>query len=100
MKMFGGGPLPPATGDYLVSQGVHLRAQYGGTEFGIPVACNLDEEHEYWAWQRFSNNVSTRLIPQGDGTFELQCLVITRSLFIGVMLSLTVPFNRTQINIV
>ncbi|KAF5392669.1 hypothetical protein D9757_000930 [Collybiopsis confluens] len=74
--LIGGGPLPPATGDYLVSCGVKLRAVHGGTEFGCLAHWNWDVEGDGadWAWHRFPDTPNVRWMPQGDGTFELQCL--------------------------
>ncbi|KAF9073069.1 hypothetical protein BDP27DRAFT_1289576 [Rhodocollybia butyracea] len=72
--MFGGGSLPLASGDNLVSKGVHLRALYGGTEIGIPVTWTLEDSDEDWAWHRFGDNVNIRWFAQGDGSFELQVL--------------------------
>ncbi|KIK55489.1 hypothetical protein GYMLUDRAFT_99487 [Collybiopsis luxurians FD-317 M1] len=70
----GGGPLAPATGDYLVSCGVKLRSLYGGTEIGSIEAWDLQDSSEDWSWHKFPNSPNIRWMPQGDGTFELQCL--------------------------
>ncbi|KIK55529.1 hypothetical protein GYMLUDRAFT_837603 [Collybiopsis luxurians FD-317 M1] len=72
--MTGGGPLAPATGDYLVSCGVKLRSLYGGTEFGSIEVWDIHDSCEDWSWHRFPDGSSVRWMPQGDGTFELQCL--------------------------
>ncbi|GAW08556.1 Linear gramicidin synthase subunit D [Lentinula edodes] len=73
--IFAGGPLSPSTGDFLVSQGVHLRSLYGGTEFGIVSDIDIDEkEDENWRWHRFAKESDARWVPQGDGTSELQLL--------------------------
>ncbi|KAF9070475.1 putative aminoadipate reductase [Rhodocollybia butyracea] len=72
--IFGGGPLASTVGDYLVARGVPLRAVYGGTEFGAPATYDLIGNHEDWAWHRFLDTPNIRWIPQGNGTFELQCL--------------------------
>ncbi|KAE9392236.1 putative aminoadipate reductase [Gymnopus androsaceus JB14] len=70
----GGGPLAPATGDFLIANSVNLRVGYGGTEFGCPALSNLENSPEDWAWHRFSDSPHIRWNPQGDGTFELQLL--------------------------
>ncbi|KIK67018.1 hypothetical protein GYMLUDRAFT_37049 [Collybiopsis luxurians FD-317 M1] len=73
---FAGGPLAPATGDYLVSCGVRLRAVYGATEFGLPTRLDLEgkEGFEDWAWINLKDQPYIRWVPQGDGTSELQLL--------------------------
>ncbi|KAJ4469195.1 putative aminoadipate reductase [Lentinula aciculospora] len=70
----GGGPLSHATGDYLISCGVHLRAIYGLTEAGSPTTWSLDDGFEDWSWHTFPDSPHVRWVPQGDGTFELQFL--------------------------
>ncbi|KAF9059347.1 putative nonribosomal peptide synthetase [Rhodocollybia butyracea] len=73
---FAGGPLAPATGDYLVSCGVRLRAVYGGTEFGLPVILDLAGTGGFkdWEWLDLRDISYLRWVPQGDGTSELQLL--------------------------
>ncbi|KAJ3994751.1 putative aminoadipate reductase [Lentinula boryana] len=70
----GGGPLSHATGDYLVSCGVRLRAIYGLTEAGSPSTWSMEDGFEDWSWHRFPEGPHIRWIPQGDGTFEIQFL--------------------------
>ncbi|KAJ3731317.1 putative aminoadipate reductase [Lentinula guzmanii] len=70
----GGGPLSHATGDYLVSSGVHLRAIYGLTEAGSPSTWSMEDGFEDWSWHKFPEGPHIRWIPQGDGTFEIQFL--------------------------
>ncbi|KAJ3776028.1 putative aminoadipate reductase [Lentinula raphanica] len=70
----GGGPLSHATGDYLVSCGVPLRAIYGLTEVGSPTTWNIEDGFEDWSWHRFPEGPHIRWVPQGDGTFEVQFL--------------------------
>ncbi|KAF9064552.1 hypothetical protein BDP27DRAFT_1405295 [Rhodocollybia butyracea] len=74
--IFGGGALPPALGDELVSNGVHLRAVYGTTEIGIPVAWTLEDNVDDWNWHRFGDNVNIRWLAQKEpeGSFELQII--------------------------
>ncbi|KIK64025.1 hypothetical protein GYMLUDRAFT_241246 [Collybiopsis luxurians FD-317 M1] len=72
--IFAGGPLPPAIGDHLVSEGVHIRSLYGGTEFAIPTAVNASADREDWQWHKFSEKTRTKWAPQGDGTYECQFL--------------------------
>lgn len=74
-QIFAGGSLPPATGDYLVSEGVHIRSVYGGSEFAIPTAVNMAADRADWQWHRFSEKAHVIWAPQGDGTFECQFLV-------------------------
>ncbi|KAF5389352.1 hypothetical protein D9757_004361 [Collybiopsis confluens] len=73
---FAGGPLAPATGDYLVSCGVRLRTVYGATEFGLPTKLDLEGKagFEDWAWINLGDEPYIRWAPQGDGTSELQLL--------------------------
>ncbi|KAJ3740213.1 putative aminoadipate reductase [Lentinula detonsa] len=70
----GGGPLSHATGDYLVSCGVHLRAIYGLTEAGSPSTWSMEDGFEDWSWHKFPEGPHIRWVPQGDGTFEIQFL--------------------------
>ncbi|KAJ3543082.1 hypothetical protein NM688_g5900 [Phlebia brevispora] len=79
---FGGGPLATKTGDKLVKAGVRLAIAYGGTEFGGMVQSFPEdgppdapvEPGEDWAWMRFSKRSRVRMVPEGDGTYELQVL--------------------------
>ncbi|KAJ3983514.1 putative aminoadipate reductase [Lentinula detonsa] len=70
----GGGPLSHATGDYLISCGVHLRAIYGLTEAGSPSTWSMEDGFEDWSWHKFPEGPHIRWVPQGDGTFEIQFL--------------------------
>ncbi|KAJ3917166.1 hypothetical protein F5877DRAFT_91368 [Lentinula edodes] len=72
LVFYGGGPLPPSTGDYLVSRGVKVVTAYGGTEMGLLVKATIDPEN--WSYAEFSDKCKIRWIPQGDGTFEAQFL--------------------------
>ncbi|KAJ4474501.1 acetyl-CoA synthetase-like protein [Lentinula aciculospora] len=76
--VFAGGPLAPATGDYLVKCGVRLRQVYGLTEVGLPMKLNLEGGFEDWAWHHFEGDKGDqpyiRWSPLGDGTSELQIL--------------------------
>ncbi|KAJ3786717.1 acetyl-CoA synthetase-like protein [Lentinula aff. detonsa] len=76
---YAGGPLAPATGDYLVACGVRLKQVYGLTEVGLPIKMNLEEGFEDWAWLHFEEGDGDdqsyiRWAPLGDGTFELHIL--------------------------
>ncbi|EKM50750.1 uncharacterized protein PHACADRAFT_153004 [Phanerochaete carnosa HHB-10118-sp] len=82
--VFGGGPLPSKTGDELTAEGVNLYPWYGGTEFG-PHTKIFDKGDSSnpasdaktradWEWLSFSDRVTCRWVPEGDGTFELQFL--------------------------
>ncbi|KAF9019777.1 putative nonribosomal peptide synthetase [Rhodocollybia butyracea] len=84
---FGGGPLAPATGNYLVSCGVHLRAVYGATEIGcelmrvdpvahgsIDIPSPRKAGFEDWGWFNLRDIPYVRWVSQGDGTSELQLL--------------------------
>lgn len=85
--MFGGGPLPPAIGAKLVEAGVPIVSVYGGTEFGSPTkiwdetpgSIAPSKPDENWAWLQFSNAATVRMIPQGDGTYELVVIVSPHS---------------------
>ncbi|GJE97028.1 acetyl-CoA synthetase-like protein [Phanerochaete sordida] len=74
--LFGGGPLSNEVGDKLAADGVPLHAGYGGGEFGNPIV-SWDEVSSAalrspdWKWYRFSAEPDVRMIPQGDGTYEL-----------------------------
>ncbi|KAJ3970201.1 acetyl-CoA synthetase-like protein [Lentinula raphanica] len=79
--VYSGGPLAPATGDYLVACGVRLKQVYGLTEVGLPIMMTLEEGYEDWAWVRFEERVEEQYIrwaPLGDGTFELHILTTDR----------------------
>ncbi|KAG8854181.1 hypothetical protein FRB96_007737 [Tulasnella sp. 330] len=63
--MYGGGPLPEHAGNKLVSQGVKLLSQYGGTEIGVPCVWGIPKDYNgQFAWMAFSKQVHRRLIPQ------------------------------------
>ncbi|KAF8901178.1 acetyl-CoA synthetase-like protein [Gymnopilus junonius] len=72
---YSGGGLPSALGDSLVDSGIYLVSIFGGTEFG-PVAHIFRRKGEERSWQyvEFSERVSVRWDPQGDGTYEAQYL--------------------------
>ncbi|KAJ3821631.1 putative aminoadipate reductase [Lentinula raphanica] len=72
LVFYGGGPLPPTTGDYLVSRGVKVVTAYGGTEMGLLIKAAIDPEN--WSYAEFSDKCEIRWVPQGDGTFEAQFL--------------------------
>ncbi|KAF8626806.1 hypothetical protein AX17_006463 [Amanita inopinata Kibby_2008] len=72
--LFGGSTLGTATGNYLVSQGVTIRSLYGTSEAGalcylLPASTECE-----WEYFKFPANVRPRMIPYGDGTFELAVL--------------------------
>lgn len=80
-QIFSGGPLSTKTGDSLVQAGVHIISLYGGTEFG-PVSTIIGNAQERqlrepidWSWTYFSDQVTVRWVPQGDGTSECQFIV-------------------------
>jgi hypothetical protein len=79
-----GGPLSKQAGDDLVASGVKLLSVYAGTEFGCPVYGFYSKNGENgdirtpedWEYLQFRTDyVHPRMIPQGDGTYELQLLV-------------------------
>ncbi|KIK64035.1 hypothetical protein GYMLUDRAFT_195812 [Collybiopsis luxurians FD-317 M1] len=73
--MFGGGPLSPPIGEYLVSRGVHLRAIYGSTEVGAVCDVSFDpKDDEDWCWMTWAKETNIRWVSQGDGKSELQFL--------------------------
>ncbi|KAJ3758360.1 acetyl-CoA synthetase-like protein [Lentinula raphanica] len=74
--IFAGGPLPPATGDFLVSRGVHICSVYGGSEFGCVTSLKIPEDRNEWQWHRFSDKTDISWLPQGDGTFECRFLAV------------------------
>lgn len=81
-----GGPLSTKAGERLLAGGVKLISVYGSTECG---ACSrlfdIDYESDAadkktkddWEWYAFTDCITRRWIPQGDGTYELQILVCT-----------------------
>jgi hypothetical protein len=84
-KVFAGGPLSKKSGDKLVAAGVKLYMCYGGTEYGVHTKI-LDAEDSSatdanaktsadWEWVRFPDSMKCRWVPQGNGTYELHCLV-------------------------
>lgn len=79
-QYYGGGPLPPHTGDYLVSRGVKIVTAYGATELGIVVRLSVPAED--WLYVEFSERCNIRWVPQGEKSFEAQFLVkISSSLY-------------------
>ena len=75
-QMFGGGPLSPPIGEYLVSRGVRLRAIYGTTEVGaVCDVCFDPKDDEDWCWITWAKETNIRWVAQGDGKSELQFLV-------------------------
>lgn len=73
-------PLSRKKGDALVAAGVMIAIEYGATETGGSVHLfprRQDLLDGDWDWVRFSQRVTPRWIPQGDGLFELQMLVRT-----------------------
>ena len=72
-------------GDKLVSAGVRIRSVYGGTEFPGPVKVWPEPitpdflpplvPNEDWAWFEWTSRATTRMEPQGDGTYELVMIV-------------------------
>ncbi|KAJ7095660.1 putative aminoadipate reductase [Mycena epipterygia] len=72
---FSGGSLPQQLGKDLVDAGVKLRSFYAATEFGsISAVIPWEGDERDWEWVRFSDGVTLRWDPQGDGTFECQIL--------------------------
>ncbi|KAF9044701.1 hypothetical protein BDP27DRAFT_1434674 [Rhodocollybia butyracea] len=70
---YGGGPLTPQIAESLIPHGVHIVTRYGGTEFGVVSELSLDTD-ETWQYFKFKDQISVRLMPQGDGTYEAQFL--------------------------
>ena len=70
-------------GDKLVQAGVRLAITYGGTEFASITSAFPEDgppdapltPNEDWAWMKFSKKPGIRMVPQGDGTYELHVLV-------------------------
>jgi acyl-coenzyme A synthetase/AMP-(fatty) acid ligase len=75
---YGGGPLAPKIAESLVSRGVRVVTGYGGTEFGVVSELSLESEVT-WEYFKFKDGVNVRLVPQGDGTYEVQFLVSVKS---------------------
>ena len=73
----------------LVAAGVRLTSIYGLTETGVlnkimdvdysPNAKPQARKPEDWAYLQFDERIKPRWVDQGDGTYELQLLVSTRS---------------------
>ncbi|KAJ7141641.1 hypothetical protein C8R46DRAFT_968667 [Mycena filopes] len=75
LVLFGGGSLPSPVGNALVKAGVNIRPIYAGTEFGgVSAIVPLKGDEGDWEWMRFTDGVTPRWIPQGDGVFECQLL--------------------------
>ncbi|KAJ6492518.1 hypothetical protein C8R47DRAFT_431590, partial [Mycena vitilis] len=73
--LYGGGSLAQPAGDALSKAGVNIRPIYAGTEFGgISAITPLKGDESDWNWMRFTDGVTPRWIPQGDGVFECQLL--------------------------
>ncbi|KAG0151594.1 hypothetical protein CROQUDRAFT_36684 [Cronartium quercuum f. sp. fusiforme G11] len=72
---FGGGPLTVEIGNKLIEEGVQLSAMFGSTEVGI-IATLFPERCLGVDWEYFeiSSQLTTRLVPQGDGLYELVIL--------------------------
>ena len=82
------------SGDKLVAAGVKLYSCYGGTEYGVHTKI-LDADDSQgpdanvktsadWEWVAFPDSMECRWDPQGDGSYELQCIVRTsRSVLFG-----------------
>ncbi|KAJ7450213.1 hypothetical protein FB451DRAFT_1286443 [Mycena latifolia] len=72
---YSGGTLPQRVGNELVGAGVPLRNLYALTELGaISSVIPWEGDEKDWEWVRFSDKVTLRWEPQGDGTFECQIL--------------------------
>lgn len=80
-QLYGGGILPEKVGERLFRSGVPLTTSYGGTEFGAPAVppdikdCLSGD----WNYFYFPDRTQVRFVDQGDGTYELQILVRSRS---------------------
>ncbi|KAJ7629663.1 hypothetical protein DFH06DRAFT_1225067 [Mycena polygramma] len=73
--LYGGGSLAQPAGDALSKAGVNIRPIYAGTEFGgISAITPLNGDESDWNWMRFTDGVTPRWIPQGEGVFECQLL--------------------------
>ncbi|KAF9072482.1 hypothetical protein BDP27DRAFT_1418094 [Rhodocollybia butyracea] len=70
---YGGGPLAPRIAESLISRGVHVVGVYGGTEFSIVSELRLDVD-ETWQYYKFRDETNIRMVPQGNGTYEVQFL--------------------------
>ncbi|KAJ8701439.1 hypothetical protein PTI98_000222 [Pleurotus ostreatus] len=71
---YSGGAPPPKLGNALSAAGVVTRPIYGATEFGAPthwVPSDGERMNGEWQWIRFCDNVEFKMVPQGDGTYEL-----------------------------
>lgn len=78
MQTYSGGAPPPKLGNALSAAGVVTRPIYGATEFGAPahwVPSDGERMNGEWQWIRFCDNVEIKMVPQGDGTYELCVLV-------------------------
>ncbi|KAF9000302.1 hypothetical protein BDQ17DRAFT_1427302 [Cyathus striatus] len=72
---YSGGPMPKSLGESLVSSGINLQAIYGSTEAGAMTVMQLNRDPTlHWEWLEFGDFVNMRWEPQGDGTYEGQCL--------------------------
>ncbi|KAF7789161.1 hypothetical protein EIP86_000098 [Pleurotus ostreatoroseus] len=77
---FGGGPLSAKTTEQLLAAGVKLNSIYGTTEFGAPtniVELAADRNSDPQAdtmWFSFYDDLKYRMVPEGDGSYELHIL--------------------------
>ncbi|KAJ7683142.1 putative aminoadipate reductase [Mycena rosella] len=98
--IYSGGPLASRVGDSLFSQGVKITPMYGATEctysaIFILTMRQAEIDAGEWVWMRFSSRVNVRWIPQGDGTFECQFLVMSRLSFRLTSLIMWLNLDRT-----
>ncbi|KAJ3528253.1 hypothetical protein NM688_g8022 [Phlebia brevispora] len=81
---YSGGPLSSKSGTALVEAGVKLTGIYGTTEFGAPSNLNYATvtkrtdgnapvEND-WEYMSFFDDLKYRMVPEGDGSYELQIL--------------------------
>ncbi|MBW0473423.1 hypothetical protein O181_013138 [Austropuccinia psidii MF-1] len=69
---FGGGPLEPEVGNFLVSQGVKLAPVYGMTETGCMTKFFSENfQPQFWEYFEFSPHITYDLIAHGKGEYEL-----------------------------
>ncbi|KAF8576894.1 acetyl-CoA synthetase-like protein [Ramaria rubella] len=71
--LWGGGPLQPDTGVFLLKEGVSIRTLYGATEFGAGSFMSAEPYIEGHEWFEFPSSISIELMPEpeDEGLYEL-----------------------------
>jgi hypothetical protein len=73
-QIYGGGPLAPEVGDFLIASGCNLVGGYGCTEAGCVTKFHGVSRGRDWAWSEIADTATSRWVDQGGGLYELQLL--------------------------